>query len=80
MNNSSSSVDLYSRSDLQSLHLILWSSPERPSTKFDIKLNRNLKLSKNYIFYLIDLTLSSSFLIVTKKVMCFLGFSPKHSS
>ena len=40
----------------------------------------NLKLSINFILYVIVLPLSSSFLIGTEKVINFSVFSPKHSS
>ena len=48
--------------------------------RFDNELDINLKISINFILYVIDLPLSSSFLISTEKVIYFSVFSPKHSN
>ena len=40
----------------------------------------NLKMSINFNLYVIDLPLSSSFLIGTEKVIHFSVFFPKHSN
>ena len=50
-----SSMKLHSRQDLQSVHLLLLSTSERPSTRLDNELDINLKLSMNFIFYVITL-------------------------
>ena len=46
----------------------------------DNELDINLKLSINFILYVIVLPLSRSFLIGTEKVMYFSVFFPKHSN
>ena len=71
---------IYSRQDLQSLHLLLWSILARLSAILDSELEVNLKLSINFSFYVIVLSFSSSFFIGTEKVMHFSVFSPKHSN
>ena len=60
----------------QSLLLI----SDKLSTRFDNLLGMNLKLSINFIFYVIvsPLSLLRSFLIVTGKLIYFSVFSPKH--
>ena len=49
-------------------------------TRFDNKLDINLKLSINFILYVVVLPLSSCFLIGTEKVIYFSVFFPKHSN
>ena len=44
---------------------------DKLSTRVDIELDINLKLSINFILYVIVLPLSSSFLIGTEKAMGF---------
>ena len=56
--------------------MILISSAAKLLTRFDNELDINLKLSINFILYVINLPLlSSSFLIGTEKM-----FFPKHSN
>ena len=55
----------------QPLDLPLWSPSERLSARPDSDLDINLTLSLNFIFHVIDLPFSDSFLIGTENVMYF---------
>ena len=57
-----------------------WNRSDKLSTRLDIEVDINLKLSINFSLYVIVLLLSSSFLIGTEKVICLSLFSPKHSN
>ena len=61
------------------MHPQLWSPSDYLSTRLDNELDRNLKVSINFILYLIDLPLSRNLLIGAEKVIHFSVFSPKHS-
>ena len=52
---------MYSRSDLQFLHFSLWSPSTRLSARLDSKLAINIKLSRNFISYVIVLWFSFFF-------------------
>ena len=58
--------------------MFLSSSAFKLSARFNNELDINLKPSINFILYVIDLQLASSFLIGTEKVIYFSVFSPKH--
>ena len=58
--------------------MFLSSAAFKLSTRLDNGLDTNLKPSVNFILYVIDLQLSSSFLTGTEKVIYFSVFSPKH--
>ena len=62
------------------MHLSLRSPSDKLSTRFDNELDINLKLSINFILYVIDLPLSISFLIGAEKEIYLSAFSPKHSN
>ena len=55
-------------------------SLDKLSARFDNELDINIKLSINFIFYIIDLPLLSPLLIDTEKIIYFWLFSPKHSN
>ena len=77
--NNPSLVDIYSRKDLQSKHLLLWSPSERSSTRLDNELDINSKLSKNFILYVIVLLFSiSSFIGTEGYLLYFSVFFPRH--
>ena len=69
-----------SRSDLQFLHLSLWSPLARLSDRLDSELDINLTLLMNFILYGIALPFSFSFLTGTENLMYFSMFSPKYSN
>lgn len=71
-------IVMYSRSDLQSSHLILWSLSVRLSARLDRKLFINFILSTNFVLYVIVLMFSVSFLIGSQNVMYFSVFSPRY--
>ena len=48
-------------------------------TRFDNKLDINLKLSINFILHVVVLPLSICFLVGTEKVLYFSVFFPKHT-
>ena len=50
------------------------------STRLDNELDLNIKLSINFILYIIVLPLSRSFLMGTENVIYFSVFSPKYSN
>ena len=77
--NSSCLVDIYSRQDLQSVHLSLRSPSERLSIRLNNDLDINLKLTINFILYVIVLPLPS-FLIGTEKEIYYSVFYPKNSN
>ena len=62
------------------MHLSLWNISDKYLTSFDSDVDINIKLSINFILYLIDLPLSSSSLTGTEKVIYFPVLSPKHSN
>ena len=62
------------------MHLLQWNPSGKLSTRLDIEVDINLKLSINFSLYVIVLLSSSSFLIRTEKVIYFSVFSPKHSN
>ena len=53
---------------------------DKLTTRVDREQETNLKLSINITLYVIDLPLSSSFLIGTEKMTYFSVFFPKHSN
>ena len=55
-------------------------SSDKLSARFDNELDINLKLSINFILYVIDFPLSRSFLNGTEKVIYFSVFCLKHSN
>ena len=61
---------------MHDLHSILLKIPDVLSTRFDNKLDINLKLSINLILYVICLPLLSSFLIGKEKAIYFSVLSP----
>ena len=75
-----SSMTLYSRQELQFMHLILWSPWKRLSTRLDNELDINLKLSINFMLYEIVFPFSSYFFIGTEEVLHFSVFSLRHSN
>ena len=52
---------------------------DKLSRRLDNEVDINLKLSINFSLYMVVLSLSSSFLIGTEKVLHFSVFSPKQS-
>ena len=69
VHNSLSLIDIYLRQDLRFLHFLLWRRSDKLSAKLDNEFDINLKLSTNFSLYLIVLSLSSSFLTGTEKVI-----------
>ena len=55
---------MYWRQDLQSLHLLLWSSSARLSARQHGELDINLKLSINIILYVVVLSFAVSLLVL----------------
>ena len=71
---------MYSRQDLRSIHLSLLIISERLSARLDNEPDINLKLSINFILYVIVLLFSIFLFIGTENVIYFSVFSPRHSN
>ena len=69
--NALSLVNMYSKQDLQSLHLLLWSPSERLTTRVDDELYINLRLAINFILYVIVLYYLILSLLILKKFCIF---------
>ena len=69
--NALSLVNMYSKQDLQFLHLLLWSSSERLTTRVDDELYINLRLAINFILYVIVLYYLILSLLILKKFCIF---------
>ena len=62
------------------MHLSQWSTSDKLSAKLDNEVDISLKLSINFILYVIVLTLSTPSLIGPEKVIYFSAFSSKQSN
>ena len=69
--NALSLVNMYSKQDLQFLHLLLWSPSERLTTRVDDELYINLRLAINFILYVIVLYYLILSLLILKKFCIF---------
>ena len=69
--NALSLVNMYSKQDLQFLHLLLWSPSERLTTRVDDELYINLWLAINFILYVIVLYYLILSLLILKKFCIF---------
>ena len=69
--NALSLVNMYSKQDLQFLHLLLWSPSERLTTTVDDELYINLRLAINFILYVIVLYYLILSLLILKKFCIF---------
>ena len=65
---------MYSRQDLQSLHLLLRILSERLSARLYNELDIKLKLAIYFILHVIFLLFSSFYLLILKKLYTFLCF------
>ena len=74
-----SSLNSHSGFQFLSLHFLLYIL-DILATGFYNEGDINLKLSINFSLYIIVLSLPSSFLVGTEKVLYFPAFSPKHSN
>ena len=62
------------------MHLSQWSTSDKLSAKLDNEVDISLKLSINFILYMIVLPLSTPSLIGPEKVIYVSAFSPKQSN
>ena len=69
--NALSLVNMYSKQDLQFLHLLLWSPSERLTTRVDDELYIILRLAINFILYVIVLYYLILSLLILKKFCIF---------